>query len=82
MAYMFLLKFLINIYVIILPFSLVNDIGWMCIPIVILLYYILMSIVITAEEIEEPFGHDLNDLEMDKITQNIKKNISELVKHN
>jgi putative membrane protein len=81
MAYMYLLKFLINLYVVILPFSLVNDIGWLCIPLVILLYYILMSIVITAEEIEEPFGYDLNDLEMDKIALNIKNNIDEIVTH-
>lgn len=81
MAYMYLLKFLINLYVIILPFSLVNDIGWFCIPLVILLYYILMSIVITADEIEEPFGYDLNDLQMDKIALNIKNNIDEIVTH-
>lgn len=81
MSYMILLKFLINLYVIILPFSLVDDIGWLCIPIVILLYYILMSIVITAEEIEEPFGYDLNDLEMDKIAVNIKNNVTELITH-
>jgi len=81
MAYMYLLKFLINLYVVILPFSLVDEIGWFCIPLVILLYYILMSIVITAEEIEEPFGYDLNDLEMDKIAMNIKNNIEEIVTH-
>jgi ion channel-forming bestrophin family protein len=81
MAYMFLLKFLINIYVVILPFSLVDEIGWLCIPLVILLYYILMSIVITAEEIEEPFGYDLNDLKMDAIAINIKNNIDEIVTH-
>ena len=40
-----------------------------------------MSIVITAEEIEEPFGYDLNDLEMDKIALNIKHNIEEIVTH-
>lgn len=81
MAYMHLLKFLINIYVIILPFSLVNDIGWLCIPLVILLYFILMSIVITAEEIEEPFGYDTNDLQMDTIVLIIKNNVEEIIRH-
>jgi putative membrane protein len=81
MAYMHLLKFLINMYVIILPFSLVDEIGWFCIPLVILLYYILMSIVITAEEIEQPFGYDLNDLQLDKIAINVKNNIEEIVRH-
>ena len=81
LAYGVLLKFFISLYVVILPFSLVDDIGWGCVPLVLLLYFILMSIVATAEEIEEPFGHDLNDLPMDTISENIKKNIQELVKH-
>lgn len=80
-AYTYLLNFLIYLYVIILPFSLVDDIGWFCVPLVILLYYILMSIVITSEEIEEPFGYDLNDLPMDKIALTIKSNIEEIVTH-
>lgn len=80
-AYTYLLNFMIYLYVIILPFSLVDDIGWFCIPLVVLLYYILMSIVITSEEIEEPFGYDLNDLPMDKIALNIKNNIEEIVTH-
>lgn len=81
MAYMHLLKFLINMYVIILPFSLVHEIGWLCVPLVILLYYILMSIVLTAEEIEEPFGYDTNDLQMDTIVLTIKKNVEEIITH-
>ncbi|MDB5272767.1 MAG: hypothetical protein JWO58_1134 [Chitinophagaceae bacterium] len=81
MAYGFLLKFFINIYVVILPFSLIGDIGWGCVPLVMLLYYILMSIVVTAEEIEEPFGTDLNDLQLDLISQNIGNNIREIIGH-
>ncbi len=81
MAYGFLLKFFINIYVIILPFSLIDDIGWGCVPLVMLLYYILMSIVITAEEIEQPFGTDLNDLKLDVISHNIGQNIREIIEH-
>ncbi len=40
-----------------------------------------MSIVVTAEEIEEPFGLDLNDLPMDTICATIKNNVEELVIH-
>ena len=39
----------------------------------------MMSIVITAEEIEDPFGKDLNDLPMDEIAENIRKNITEII---
>jgi putative membrane protein len=79
MAYGFLLKFFINVYVVFLPLGLLNDLGLWCIPLVMILYYLLMSIVITAEEIEEPFGEDLNDISMDQIAAKIKTNINEIV---
>jgi putative membrane protein len=63
----------------ILPFGLLDDLGWWSIPMVIILYYILMSIVLTAEEIEEPFGKDLNDLPFDLMADNIRKNVNEIV---
>jgi ion channel-forming bestrophin family protein len=81
MAYGFLLKFFITLYVVVLPLGLIHDLGWWSIPLVIILYFIMMSIVLTAEEIEEPFGKDINDLPMDQIVQNIKNNIDEIVEH-
>lgn len=80
MAYAMLLKFFIIIYVTILPLSLVDEIGWGTIPLVMGLYYLLMSIVITAEEIEEPFGHDLNDITMDDIASKLRDNVVEILK--
>jgi putative membrane protein len=82
MAYGFLLKFFITIYVMVLPLGMLNDLGWGSIPLVLILYYIMMSIVLTAEEIEEPFGRDVNDLPMDNLANNIKITIDEIVKHN
>jgi ion channel-forming bestrophin family protein len=80
-AYAFLLKFFIVLYVMILPFGLLDDLHWWSVPLSIILYYIMMSIVLTAEEIEDPFGKDLNDLPMDEIAANIRKNILENIKY-
>lgn len=80
-AYAFLLKFFIILYVLILPFGLLEELRWAAIPLVVILYFILMSIVLTAEEIEEPFGKDLNDLPMEELTKNIKNNVQEIVTH-
>jgi putative membrane protein len=80
-AYAFLLKFFIVLYVMILPFGLLDDLHWWSVPLSIILYYIMMSIVLTAEEIEDPFGKDLNDLPMDEIAHNIRKNIMENIKY-
>ncbi|MFN3403204.1 MAG: bestrophin family protein [Cytophagaceae bacterium] len=81
MAYGFLLKFFIYVYVILLPLGLAENLTWWAVPLAGILYYILMSIVLTAEEIEEPFGHDLNDLAMDDMANRMKSNILEIVKH-
>jgi ion channel-forming bestrophin family protein len=81
MAYGFLLKFFIGIYVVVLPLGLLEDLGWWSIPLVMILYYILMSIVLTAEEIEEPFGKDVNDLPMEQLSITIQNNINEIVEH-
>jgi putative membrane protein len=39
----------------------------------------LASLELIAEEIEDPFGSDANDLPMTKITANIKKHVEELL---
>jgi putative membrane protein len=43
------------------------------------IFYVLASLELVAEEIEDPFGTDSNDLPMDKICANIKKHITELL---
>jgi putative membrane protein len=80
-AYGLLLKFFINIYVILLPVGLSHDLGWGALPLEIILYYIMMSIVLTAEEIEEPFGKDLNDLPFDEMAGKMKVTIQEIISY-
>ncbi|MEN9963337.1 MAG: hypothetical protein RL582_432, partial [Bacteroidota bacterium] len=38
------------------------------------------SLELIAEEIEDPFGNDSNDLPMAKIAENIKTNINEILR--
>jgi putative membrane protein len=40
---------------------------------------VLASLELIAEEIEDPFGSDENDLPTRKISENIRKNIEELL---
>jgi len=78
-SYAFLLKFFIIVYVLLIPFGLIKNMGWTTIPLTIALYYLLMSIVTIAEEIEDPFGYELNDLPVDEICKNIERNIDEIL---
>jgi putative membrane protein len=53
--------------------------GYYVIPVVVFIFYVLASLELIAEEIEDPFGTDDNDLPTKKIAENIKKHIEELI---
>lgn len=75
---MFIKKFLF-IYAITLPLSFMWHFGYWTVPLVMLAFYFLVSIELISEEIEDPFGSDINDLPLNDISLKIKKNVSEIL---
>ncbi len=73
---MFMKKFLF-IYIITLPYGLIETLEYWTIPTVLVLFYIFISIELIAEEIEDPFGEDENDLPTDELSGKIKNNVRE-----
>ena len=78
-SYSVFLKKFIFFYVMTLPFGYVFNLGYFVIPVVVFIFYVLASLELIAEEIEEPFGNDDNDLPTRKIAENIKKHVEELI---
>jgi ion channel-forming bestrophin family protein len=78
-SYMMYVKKFIFIYIVTLPFGFVTQSGYMTIVIVILITFVLMSVELIAEEIEDPFGRDLNDLPTDELAVKIKDNVREIL---
>ena len=78
-SYSVFLKKFIFVYVMTLPFGYVFSLGYYVIPVVAFIFYVLASLEIIAEEIEDPFGNDENDVPTDKIAYNIHKHIAELI---
>jgi len=78
-SYSVFLKKFIFFYVMTLPFSFSLSMGYIAIPVVAFIFYVLASLELVAEEIEDPFGADENDLPMSKIAQNIKKHVAEIL---
>lgn len=78
-SYSVFLKKFIFFYVMTLPFGYVFSLGYYTIPVVIFIFYVLASLELIAEEIEDPFGSDENDLPTAQIAENIKKNIEEIL---
>lgn len=74
----FIKKFIFT-YVLTLPFGYVFNLGYFVIPVVVFIFYVLASLELIAEEIEDPFGTDANDLPTKKMAENIKKQVEELI---
>ena len=78
-SYNIFIKKFIFIYTLTLPFGLATTFYYWSIPISVFILYILASLEILAEEIENPFGKDSNDLPVDEICQTIKLNVEEIL---
>lgn len=59
-SYSIHLKQCVTLYLFVLPFTLVKDLGWGMIPVVTMVAFTLMGIEGIADEIEMPFGRYLN----------------------
>jgi len=77
-SYSAFIKKFIFIYVGTMPFGFAFSMGYFTIPVTIFIFYVLASLELIAEEIEDPFGKDSNDLPMSKMAENIKGNVDEI----
>lgn len=78
-SYSAFIKKFIFFYVMTLPFGYAFSLGYYVAPVVVFIFYVLASLELIAEEIEDPFGTDDNDLPTEKIASNIKKHVEELL---
>ncbi len=79
-SYSIFLKKIIFIYIASMPFGFAMEFGYWSVMIVPLLFYVFGSIELIAEEIEDPFGTDDNDLPTDQIASTINDNLEEILK--
>jgi len=77
-AYRVYLKRLILIYCVGLPFRWVSEIHGWAIPMVAIVSFILLGLEEVGRELENPFGHDANDLPINDICQTIANNVNEV----
>ncbi|MFD1141929.1 bestrophin family protein [Larkinella insperata] len=78
-SYSSFLKKFIFIYCITLPLGYVFNLHYLVIPFVVFIFYVLASLEVIAEEIEDPFGTDANDLPAETICTNIRNSVQQLM---
>lgn len=79
LIYTIILKTLLTIYFLLLPLQVVSGLNWWTGPIVAFISFILLGIDEVGAEIEEPFGHDPNDLPLDLICATMNRNVEDLI---
>jgi len=78
LVYIITLKMLLTFYFLLLPWELVTGLTWWTGPVLAFLSTILLGIDEIGAEIEEPFGHDPNDLPLDAICKTMLRNMNDL----
>ncbi len=77
-SYSVFFKKFIFFYIMTMPLGYVFSLGYYAAPIIVFIFYVLASMELIAEEIEDPFGLDANDLPTDNICAAIKQSMHEL----
>lgn len=77
-SYSAFIKKFIFIYVITLPLGYVFSLGYIAVPVVAFIFYVLASLEVVAEEVEEPFGTDNNDLPMERLCLTITRSVTDI----
>jgi putative membrane protein len=78
LAYTIHLQQLLFLYCLALPFQVVESLTWWTALVVLLISFAVFGIEEIGIEIENPFGHDPNDLPLDTICRTMRRNIEDL----
>ncbi len=78
-SYSLFIKKFIFVYIVSMPFVFVDSFGYWTALLTTFMFYVLGSLEIIAEEIENPFGVDANDLPTDDLARTIAGNVQEIL---
>jgi putative membrane protein len=75
MAYLIHMKQAVLVYCCLLTFAVVDLLGWLTVPMVVVIAFTMYGIDAIGAEIENPLGNDLNDLPVDMYCDEIQDEI-------
>ena len=80
LSYHALLRHAVVLYLLSAPWLVANQLLWWTIPLVALLGYFLLGMELTAEDVEEPFGHDADDLALSAYCETIRQSVEQVLR--
>src|SRR5262245_39663099 len=78
-SYTVFIKKFIFFYVITLPLGYVFSMGYLVVPVTAFVFYVVASLELIVEGVEDPFGKDSNDLPTANIAHKIQVHVHELI---
>jgi putative membrane protein len=75
-SYRWFIRQSIAIYLLALPWGLLPSFDWWSVPAVAMLGYFMVGVEMIAEQIEDPFGTDPDDIGLDNLCDVIEKSVS------
>ncbi|KAJ6590708.1 Bestrophin, RFP-TM, chloride channel-domain-containing protein [Mycena vulgaris] len=80
-AYQAHLRMSLWLYLLFLPFQIVAPLGYLVIPGTAFASFLLLGFLEIGQEIENPFGYDENDLELDSFCLSVQRELHEVTAH-
>lgn len=74
-GYNILISQIVLLYVYLLPFQLYGSLGWITIPGTVAAAYIIIGLAAIGNELENPFGNDVNDLPLDHYCDELRREL-------
>lgn len=78
-SYSYFIKGFISVFVLTMPFNLLDTYRYLTVPITMFGAYALLGVEMIGDEIEDPFGKDSNDLPLTQMSNRIRVNIHEIL---
>ncbi|MBD2721641.1 bestrophin family protein [Hymenobacter armeniacus] len=78
-SYSYFIKGFVTVFILTMPFNLLDTYEWLTVPITMLGAYALLGVEMIGDEIEDPFGKDSNDLPLTQISNRIRANVHEIL---
>lgn len=68
----------ILLFLVTLPWGIISDFGWWTIPLSVITAYFMIGMEVVAEHVEEPFGLDEDDLDLEGLCKTIATSANEI----
>ena len=66
------------LFLLTLPWGIVQEFGWWTVPLTAMTAYFMLGLEIVAEHVEEPFGYDDDDLDLEGMCRTISNSVNEI----